>query len=104
MSTPVKHHYVSQCHLKKFFNEKANKIFIYDKEQKNFYDKASTKYLFSEDFSNSIEINGEIDHSKLETELRLLFEDDFLRDLAQIEKFVDNPYEDRESAELALHS
>lgn len=70
------HHYVSRCHLKQFLNENKS-IFVYDKELNNFYPKRSTKTLFSEDFSNSKEINGQIDHNLLEDELNDLIENNF---------------------------
>jgi hypothetical protein len=83
MSTPKNHHYVSQCHIRYFFNKAQNRIYCFDKEVNNHYSRQSTKRLFSEDYSNTRLTNGELDHQTLEDELNLNFEQDF-------DKHVDN--------------
>ncbi|MFM9947997.1 MAG: DUF4238 domain-containing protein [Saprospiraceae bacterium] len=88
MSTPTNHHYVSQCHQRGFFNDGTQLIYLYDKELNNFYPKKSTKTLFSEDHLNTRLENGSLDHSTLERELKILFEDDFVKHVSIIEKFL----------------
>jgi hypothetical protein len=84
MSLPKNHHYVSQCHIRNFFNSVQNKIYCYDKELDNHYSKQSSKKLFSEDYSNTRLINGELDHQTLEDELNLNFEQDFDKHVCNI--------------------
>ncbi|MBO0953264.1 DUF4238 domain-containing protein [Fibrella forsythiae] len=90
MSTPKNHHYVSQCHIKKFFNEAESRIFMYDKAKANFYSSRSTKNIFSDKYGNSRYDNGEIDHSTLETELSDYFETEFAENCELIEHAVIN--------------
>lgn len=73
MSTPLNHHFVSQCQIKQFFDNDG-KIFLYDKTKENFYSRNSSKNIFSERFANSIYKNGKTDHESLENDLKL-FED-----------------------------
>ncbi|WP_028980170.1 DUF4238 domain-containing protein [Sporocytophaga myxococcoides] len=77
MSLPRNHHYVSQCQIKNFFNQKEGKIYLYDKETNNFFHKTTTKTVFSETDANSKFENGLIDHGSLEIDLKRNFEDDF---------------------------
>lgn len=88
MSIPKNHHYVSQCHLREFFNESRGEIYIYDKKLDNFYSKSTTKTLFSEDFLNSKVVNGKKDHALLESELKILIEDKFGSHLNSIKEFI----------------
>lgn len=88
MSTPINHHYVSQCHQREFFNEDTGFIYVYDKERKNYYKKRTTKSLFSSDLLNSKQELDSIDHTSLETELKILFEDDFKRHIERVKAFV----------------
>jgi hypothetical protein len=83
MSTPINHHYVSKCHISRFFNSAQKKIYCYDKEVDNHYSKQGAKRLFSEDYSNTRLTNGGLDHQTLEEELNINFEQDF-------DKHVDN--------------
>ena len=76
MSIPLNHHYVSQCQIKQFFNAEEGKIYLYDKDKKNFYWRTSTKSIFSEKFSNSIFKQGNINHKTLEDDLKI-FEDEY---------------------------
>lgn len=88
MSIPKNHHYVSEVHIKKFFNETENKIYVYDKIKHNHFNKITTKSLFSERFSNSKFTNGEIEHSTLELDLNLNFEQDFKKHFQEIQSFI----------------
>lgn len=88
MSIPKNHHFVSKIHIKNFFNNIEEKIFIYDKLKDNFYCKTTTKSLFSEEFSNSRYIDGKIDHITLEKELNDFFENDFAKNTIIIEEFM----------------
>jgi hypothetical protein len=88
MSTPKNHHFVSQVHLKNFFNDKEKKIYVYDKLINKHYFKTTTKTLFSESKSNSRFINGEIDHKTLEKDLNDYFEKDFAKNTKLIEDFT----------------
>lgn len=88
MSIPVNHHYVSQCHQKKFFNSSKGLIYIYDKELNNHYSRQSSKRIFSEGHLNTREKNGIVDQTTLETELKILIEDEFSNHVRQVEKFV----------------
>ncbi|PTX43461.1 uncharacterized protein DUF4238 [Christiangramia gaetbulicola] len=90
MSTPKNHHYVSQVHLKNFFNTKDGEIYIYDKSRKNLYSKKSTKSVFSEKFGNSRYINGKLDHKSLEDDLNEHFEKDFPTHYNTINSFIEN--------------
>lgn len=88
MSIPKNHHFVSQVHLKNFFNIKEKKIYVYDKIKNNHYFKTTTKTLFSEPNLNSRFINGKIDYTTLEKDLNDFFEKDFARNTKIIEDFT----------------
>ncbi|NMH26549.1 DUF4238 domain-containing protein [Flavobacterium silvaticum] len=88
MSTPKNHHFVSQVHIKNFFNEAEGKIYVYDKLKNNFYHKHTTKTLFSELYSNSRFVNGQIDHDSLEQNLNHFFEKDFRQHTEKIQSFI----------------
>jgi hypothetical protein len=88
MSIPINHHYVSQCQQKEFFNHLTGLIYIYDKELDNHYSKQSSKRLFSEDHANTRENNGIVDQTTLESELKILIEDEYPKHVRQVEKFV----------------
>ena len=90
MSIPKNHHYVSQVHLKNFFNVDEGQIYIYDKTRKNFYSKKSTKTVFSEKYSNSRYLNGKLDHKSLEDDLNEHFEKDFSSHYDTINSFIQN--------------
>lgn len=91
MSTPINHHYVSQCHIRSFFNDRDKKIYCYDKHLDNFYYKQTTKTLFSEEYSNTRNVNGTFDHQSLEDELNDYFENDFERHSKAIAAFAETP-------------
>lgn len=89
MSIPRNHHFVSQVHIKGFFNKERNKIFLYDKKLKNHYFKKTTKSVFSErDLNAKVHQNGYLDYSFLERDLNTHFEKDFSKHLKTIETFV----------------
>ena len=90
MSIPKNHHYVSQVHLRNFFNVDIGEIYIYDKSRKNFYSKKSTKNVFSEKFSNSRYLEGKLDHKSLEDDLNENFEKDFSFHYEIIKSFIQN--------------
>lgn len=99
MSIPRNHHYVSQCHQKGFFNQNNGKIYLYDKEINNFYERNSSKGIFSGRDLNSRANFGIIDHKSLEDELKIL-EDKFPSHLKIIKDFI----EVQNNIEEAYHS
>jgi hypothetical protein len=88
MSIPINHHYVSQCHQKEFFNNATGRIYVYDKELNNHYNRQSPKNLFSKNHLNTRETKGIIDQVTLETELKVLFEDQFHDHVNVVKKFL----------------
>ena|SRR5690554_3116314 len=90
MSKPKNHHFVSQVHIKKFFNKKEGKIYVYDKILENFYFKETTKSLFSEKNLNTKFDNGLKDFESLENDLNQFFETDFTTHYLNIQKFVED--------------
>lgn len=76
MSIPRNHHYISQVHVKKFFNEK-NEIFLYNKSTKLFQTKNSSKRIFSEKDLNTKYENGKNDYTTVEHQLNQFYENDF---------------------------
>jgi len=103
MSTPLNHHFVSECHSRQFFNEEEKRIYCYDKTQDRFYSKITTKSLFSEYYSNTRVQNGELDHSSLEEELNRVFETDFTKHLANILQLVSDPASNDETKLESLY-
>jgi len=93
----VNHHYVSQCHLKEFLNKEEGKIYLYDKQLRNYYQKSGTRRIFSEDDLNTKLIGNKIDRNSMEIELQVLFEDDFSKHLAAVKQF----HEDQKAIEKA---
>jgi len=89
MSKPKNHHFVSQVHIKKFFNTIDKKIYIYDKILNNFYFKKTTKSLFSEENLNTKFDNGVKDFESLEKDLNTFFEKDFTTHYLTIKKFIE---------------
>ncbi len=88
MSIPRNHHFVSQVHIKNFFNSEQGKIFIYDKLLDNYYFKTTTKSVFSEKDLNSKFNNGSLDHISLEKDLNEHFEKDFSKHLGIVQNFL----------------
>lgn len=89
MSKPRNHHFVSQVHIKKFFNTNRKKIFVYDKVLNNLYFKTTTKSLFSEKDLNTKFDNGSQDFESLENDLNQFFEKDFSEHFLIIKKFIE---------------
>lgn len=90
MDIPLNHHYVSQVHIKNFFNFYEGKIFVYDKLKSNFFNKTTTKTLFSEKYLNSRLKEGSIEHSSLENDLNKNFEKDFGKHYQVIVSFIEH--------------
>jgi len=90
MNIPINHHFVSQVHIKNFFNRKEQKIYVYDKVLGRHYFKRTTKTLFSESKLNSRFKEGEVDHSSIEKELNDYFERDFSNNTEIIKQFIVN--------------
>jgi len=100
MEEPVNHHYVSECHLKEFFNAEDGKIYLFDKQLNNYYNRSGTKRIFSEKELNTKLLGNSIDRQSMERELKVLFEDDFAKHLATVIHFhqsqqaIEKAYED----------
>lgn len=90
MSIPRNHHFVSQVHIRQFFNKEVNLIYLYDKVKCNFFYKNTTKSLFSEKDSNTRFINNEKDFRTLEDDLNTHFESNFSENLKKVEDFISN--------------
>ncbi len=76
MSIPRNHHFISQVHIKKFFNQK-NEIYLYSKSTKSIFQKKSSEKIFSERDLNTKYQNGSNDYSSIEEQLNKYFENDF---------------------------
>jgi hypothetical protein len=90
MSIPRNHHFISQTHIRNFFNLTKGEIYLYDKIKRNHYYRRTPKSIFSEIDLNSTYDNGLFDHASLENDLRKHFEDDFPRFLDTIKQFIIN--------------
>lgn len=87
MQEPTNHHYVSQCHLREFFNHEQGQVYLYDKKFNNHYRSSGTKRIFSEKDLNTRLLGNQIDRHSMETELKVLFEDDFSKHLEVVKQF-----------------
>ncbi|MCY0976564.1 DUF4238 domain-containing protein [Chryseobacterium wangxinyae] len=90
MNNAQNHHYVSQTHIKKFFNYDVQKIFIYDKRYEGVRYKNGTKYIFSEGNLNTMLSGNEFDYNTIEEMYNRYFENDFNKNYQIIEKFINN--------------
>lgn len=90
MSKPVNHHFVSQCHLREFFDFDSKRIYLYDKIRSNLYRKNGTRYIFSMDYLNNRLINDEVDQESMELELRVMFEDNFSKHLQSVKRIYND--------------
>jgi hypothetical protein len=90
MPQPVNHHYVSQCHLKEFFNTEQKNIYLFDKEYYNFFKKPGTSKIFSQDNLNTRLTKSGLDKESMELELRVMFEENFLKHLQSVKKLYDD--------------
>lgn len=88
MSIPRNHHFVSQVHIKNFFNEELNEIFVYDKVLDNHFSKKTSKSLFSEKDLNTKIKDGQRDFASLEKDLNTYFEKDFKTNSDIIKDFI----------------
>lgn len=85
---PTNHHYVSQCHIKEFFNNDRSRIYLYDKKERNHYERQGTKRIFSLDNLNNRVVGDIVDRISMEMELRVMFEENFPKHLAFIRKLL----------------
>lgn len=97
MQERINHHFVSQCHLKEFFNNEEGQIYLYDKQLNNHYLNSGTKRIFSEKDLNTKLIGDRVDRHTMEIELQVLFEDDFAKHLASVKQF----HQDHQAIEKA---
>jgi len=97
MQERINHHFVSQCHLKEFFNNEEGQIYLFDKQLNNHYQNSGTKRIFSEKDLNTKLFGDQIDRHSMEIELQVLFEDDFAKHLATVKQF----HEDHQTIEKA---
>lgn len=68
MTTPRKHHYVPQVHIKKF--ERAEGFFVYHKDGGKVVPKKTTNDIFViKDLNSSLNEDGDIDHTSVEKAL-----------------------------------
>ena len=88
---PINHHYVSRCHLKEFFNIEVGKIFLYDKQEDNFYNRSGVRNIFSLDNLNNRITSNNIDKISMELELRTMFEENFSKHISWLKKFCIDP-------------
>lgn len=88
MSVPRNHHFVSQVHIKNFFNKNLNEIFVYDKVLDNHFSKKTSKSLFSEKDLNTKIKDGQKDFASLEKDLNTYFEKDFKTNSDIIKDFI----------------
>jgi hypothetical protein len=103
MSVPKNHHIISKVHSKNFFNKSEGKIYVYDKSEKNIFFKTTLKSLFSEEYSNSRFLDGEIDHETLEKELNDFFEKDFAKNVSIVQNFISNKNQNEENINALLY-
>lgn len=74
MSTSKNHHYISQAHIKNFFNKQTNCIYLYDKRSKRFSTKNTSKSVFSEKNLNTKKNSSEdFDYSSIENIVKSIF-------------------------------
>lgn len=90
MSIPKNHHYISQIHIKNFFNKERREIYLYDKELENCFTKNTTKSIFSEKNLNTKNIDDTLDYSSIEKELNDNFEKDFGSNFNIIKNFIED--------------
>ncbi|MDR6546530.1 hypothetical protein J2810_002589 [Chryseobacterium rhizosphaerae] len=102
MSIPKNHHYISQIHIKNFFNNGDGGIYLYDKDQNNLFKSKGTRNIFSERNLNTRRISeNDIDYISIENELSNIFEKDFNKHLATVRSFC-NSLKYSEEVEAAL--
>ena len=87
MSIPRNHHYISQVHIKHFFNE-IGEIYLYNKTSELYQIKKSSKRIFSEKDLNTIFYHNANDYDLIEGELNEFFEKDFDLHFGNIENLL----------------
>ncbi len=103
MSIPINHHYVSQCHIRLFFNEQEKRVYCYDKVYDKYRYKTTTKSLFSEDYANTRMRDAGIDHQELEAQLNVFFEQDFDQHAANVIALAENPVNNDDAKRESLY-
>lgn len=105
MSIPKNHHYISQSHIKNFFNNHDEAIYLYDKESKRLFSKNTTKSIFSErNLNTKRNDDGTYDYCSIETELGKHFETDFPHWCEIVRNFIISEELDSEPTRNALQS
>ncbi|KQS89214.1 DUF4238 domain-containing protein [Chryseobacterium sp. Leaf394] len=90
MSIPKNHHYISQVHIKNFFNNEKKEIYLYDKQKENHFAKKTTKSIFSEKNLNTKLKNKDYDYSSVEQQLNDHFERDFASSFEIVSQFIND--------------
>lgn len=103
MSVPKNHHYISQVHIKNFFNYEKNEIYVYDKQRQNHFIKKTTKSIFSEKNLNTKLIENVYDYSSIEEQLNEHFEKDFGNNFRLISKFIDDKIRTKEFENAVIY-
>lgn len=90
MSSPRKHHYISQFYLKGFLNEKDRLINVYDKKKKKSFRSRVNNIAHKRDFNTVSSENNkyfvEEDLSKIESSVAPVFEKMIIREEFPLEK------------------
>lgn len=90
MSIPKNHHYITQAHIRNFFNKEDKCIYLYDKKSKRFFTKNTSKSIFSEkNLNTKRNAIGDYDFSSIETELSQYFENDFPTHFDTIRQYIE---------------
>jgi hypothetical protein len=90
MNTPKNHHYITQAHIKNFFNKQTKCICLYHKRSKRFFTKNISKSTFSEKKLNTkTNASGGYDYSSIEIELSQYFEKDFPSHFNIIKQYIE---------------
>lgn len=104
MSVPKNHHYISQIHIKNFFNKHDGSIYLYDKHQNNIFKSNGTRNIFSERNLNTKRVSEhDIDYTSIENELNDKFEKDFNRHLQIVNNFIDSKKYTEELEEALIY-
>lgn len=104
MSIPKNHHYISQAHIKNFFNAEKNEIYLFDKIQNRHFKKNTTKSVFSEKNLNTKRLdNNAYDYSTIEEELNQNFEKDFPSCVEIVKKYIKTKKLNDETQEAFLY-
>jgi len=103
MSTPRKHHYVPQVHIKKFEHQNGYSLFI--KEENKIISKKLSDDIFAvKDLNSSLDEDGNIDHTSVEQTLSERWESKFnthlniliswITESIKHKEYSDNPIKD----------